>query len=112
MIHQNSSAYEDGAIRCDDRGLTIRRYYPWGAKRIDYPSIRAVERLPLAGVNRVRKWRIWGSGDFMHWWNLDVRRPAKDLALVIDLGHFVRPTITPDDPAAVERILTEHIAGS
>jgi hypothetical protein len=33
------------------------------------------------------------------------------LALVIDVGHRVRPTITPDDPAAVERILAGRISG-
>jgi hypothetical protein len=33
------------------------------------------------------------------------------LALVIDVGHHVRPTITPDDPDAVERILAGHITG-
>jgi hypothetical protein len=33
------------------------------------------------------------------------------LALVIDVGHHVRPTITPDDPDAVERVLVGHIAG-
>ncbi|MFJ9588621.1 PH domain-containing protein [Streptomyces acidicola] len=105
----NTAAYNDGGILCDDQGLTIRRYYPWGTKRIHYTSIRGVETLPLTGPNRVRKWRIWGSGDFIHWWNLDPQRPKKNTALVIDVGHRVRPTITPDDPTAVARILTEMI---
>jgi hypothetical protein len=48
-----------------------------------------------------------GFGDFIHWWNLDPRRPKKNVALVIDVGRRVRPTITPDDPTAVARILTE-----
>ncbi|MGI5154457.1 hypothetical protein [Microbispora sp. CA-102843] len=106
-MSMNTAAYDDGAILCDDQGLTIRRYYPWGTKRIRYTSIKGVETLPLTGLNRVRKWRIWGSGDFIHWWNLDPRRPKKNVALVIDVGRHVRPTITPDDPAAVARILTE-----
>jgi hypothetical protein len=108
-MNENAPAYDDGGIVCDDQGLTIRRYYPWGSKRIPYSAVKAVAELPLTGVNTVRRWRIWGSGDFLHWWNLDTRRPEKDLALVIDLGHRVRPTITPDDPDAVERILAEHI---
>jgi len=33
------------------------------------------------------------------------------MALVIDVGHHVRPTITPDDPDDVERILASHITG-
>ena len=103
------TVYDDGGIVCDDQALTIRRYYPWGAKRVPYAAIRSVDKLPLTGVNQVRRWRIWGSGDFLHWWNLDRRRPTKDMALVIDNGRRVRPTITPDDPTAVERILADHV---
>jgi hypothetical protein len=83
MSHESTTVYEDGGILCDDQGLTIRRYYPWGAKRIPYTLIRDVEKLPLTGANKIRRWRIWGSGDFVHWWNLDAHRPEKDLALVI-----------------------------
>jgi hypothetical protein len=45
----------------------------------------------------------------VHWWNLDRRRPKKELALVLDTGHRIHPTITPDDPQTVERILVEHL---
>lgn len=111
MKDENAPVYDDGSIRCDAQGLTIRRYYPWGAKRIPYGSVKGVTELPLTGMSTVRKWRIWGSGDFLHWWNLDTHRPEKDMALVIDVGHRVRPTITPEDPGAVERILAERIPG-
>jgi hypothetical protein len=57
----------------------------------------------------VRKWRIWGSGDFVHWWNRDLQRPNKTVALVLDVGRRVRPTITPDDPETVELIIKEHL---
>jgi hypothetical protein len=105
----NTATYDDGAIRCDDQELIIRRYYPWGAKRIRYTSIRGIETLPLTGLNKVRKWRLWVSGDFVHWWNLDLRRAGKSVALVIDVGRAVRPAITPDDPTAVANILTARI---
>lgn len=105
----NAAAYDDGSILCEEGELIIRRYYPWGAKRIRYASIRGIQELPLTGLDKVRKWRIWGSGDFVHWWNLDPRRPGKSTALVIDVGRRVRPTITPDDPAAVASILAERI---
>lgn len=106
----STTLYDDGGIACDDQGLVIRRYYPWGAKRIPYTSIKGVGRLALEGLSKPRKWRIWGSGDFVHWWNLDRKRPYKDLALVLDIGHRTRPTITPRDPETVERILTEHVS--
>lgn len=100
--------YDDGGIACDDRSLIIRAYYLWGGdKTIPYSTIRRVERRPLTGLTG--KWRIWGSGDFVHWWNLDRKRPSKEAALVVDLGRRVVPMITPDDPDAVQRILTEHI---
>lgn len=104
------TAYDDGAIACDDETLVIRRYYPWGAKRIPYTKINGVTELPLVGLNKVRRWRLWGSGDFVHWWNLDTKRPYKTVALVIDVGRHVRPTITPDDPETVERILKQQIS--
>lgn len=99
--------YDDGRVALDENGILIRRYYPWGDKRIPYASIRSVERLPPL---RVRKWRLWGSGDFVHWWNLDPGRPKKDVAIAIDVGKRIHPTITPDDPEAVERILGENTA--
>jgi hypothetical protein len=98
--------YDDGQIACDDRGLIVRRYYPWGTKRIPYGSIRSVKRLPL---KRFRgRWRLWGSGDFKHWWNLDPGRPHKAVALEIDVGGRILPTITPEDPDVVDQILAEH----
>jgi hypothetical protein len=102
--------YDDGGIVCDDQRLRINRYYPWGRKQIPYAAIKGVTVLPLTGANRVRRWRIWGSGDFVHWWNLDTHRPNKEVALVIDVGRRIRPTITPDDPTTVERILVEHLS--
>jgi hypothetical protein len=56
--------HDDGNIACDDTELIIRRYHPWGAKRIPYSSVREVKRRPLSPVRG--KWRIWGSGDFVH----------------------------------------------
>ena len=99
--------YDDGRIACDDIVLIVRRYYPWGSKEIPYSSIRSVNRRPLTGVRG--RWRIWGSGDFKRWWNLDPGRPHKAVALEIDVGRRIVPTITPDDPDAVERILAEHL---
>jgi Bacterial PH domain len=100
--------YDDGKIACDDTGLLIRRYYPWGVKRIPYASIRSIRRLSLG----IRKWRLSGSGDFLHWWNFDPNRPKKETALDIDTGHRIHPTITPDDPEAVEHILNQHLTSA
>jgi hypothetical protein len=74
---------------------------------IPYTSIRSVESRPLSDV---RKWRIWGSGDFVHWWNLDRERPRKDVVLELDTGGRIRSLITPDDPSTVAGILAERLA--
>ena len=109
MSDESDPVYDDGQIVCHSDELVIRRYYPWGSKRIPYTSLKGIDTLPLVGVNEGRRWRIWGSGDFVHWWNLDPSRPHKELALVLDVGGRVRPTITPDDPEAVEHIVNEHV---
>jgi hypothetical protein len=46
--------------------------------------------------------RIWGTANPRYWASLDPGRPGKRQALVLDVGRFVRPFITPDDPDAVE----------
>jgi hypothetical protein len=110
MNESGKVGYDDGGVVCDDQSLLIRRYYPWGAKRIPYSAIQGVTELPLRGASRVRRLRFWGTGDFIHWWNFDSRRNHKELALVLDVGRRVRPTITPDDPPVVAGILRAHLS--
>ena len=96
--------YEDGTVACTDSELVIRHYYfPAGAKRIPYSAIREVRRVPLGSLGR---WRIHGSGDLVHWFSFDLRRPRKDMALVVHLDGVVRPVVTPDDPSRVVDVLT------
>jgi hypothetical protein len=52
--------------------------------------------------------RIQGSGDFVHWFHLDVGRPRKDTALAVYLDGRIRPVITPDHPDQVEAELAAH----
>jgi hypothetical protein len=98
------TGYDDGSIACTDSEIVIRNYYfPAGAKRIPYAAIKEVREVPLRVFG---KWRIWGSGDFVHWFNLDVGRPRKETALVVHTNARIRPVITPDDPARVVAELT------
>ncbi|HLG67198.1 MAG TPA: hypothetical protein VKV36_04925 [Acidimicrobiales bacterium] len=105
---ESQALYDDGRIACDDEGITIRWYYLWGARRIPYRAIRAVRTYPLSLARG--KWRIWGSGDLAHWYNLDRTRPTKQTGIEIDLGRRIVPCITPDDAAAVTHIIEEHLA--
>jgi hypothetical protein len=99
------SGYDDGRIMCADREIVIRHYYLAGPKRIAYNAIRQVVEAPLGPMG---KWRIHGSGDFVHWFNFDPRRPRKDTALVIYLDGRIRPVITPDEPGRVVAELADH----
>jgi hypothetical protein len=101
------SDYRDRWIACTPNAIEIRGYYlPWGTKRIRYSSIRSVRRVRMGAFTG--KGRIWGTANPRYWASLDPRRPRKDVALVLDLGRFVRPVVTPDDPDAVETAIREH----
>lgn len=97
--------YDDGTVACTEDELVIRRYYvPRGDKRIPYRTIKGVRRVPLESMG----WRIriWGSRDFVHWWNLDLHRSDKPVALIVDTGARFRPVITPDD---ADRLVAELV---
>ncbi len=74
-------------------------------KTIPYTKILSIEQRPAS------RGRVWGTGNFIHWHNLDVGRPRKKTGLVIDLGRHIKPVVTPDDPGAVIRILARHGIG-
>lgn len=101
--------YDDGSVACDDDGLAIQRYYPWGARGIRYRDIKDVSVLPLSGWIPVQPWTLWGPADLEHWWNLDPHRQTKHVALVIDTGSRFKPTVTPLDPESFERIVRAHL---
>lgn len=102
------SLYRDRWIECSPTQLIIRGYYfPIGlAKRIDYRRILRVEPFEMGAWTG--KWRIWGTTSPRCWAHLDPGRPRKTVGLILDLGGFVRPWITPEDPDAVEAIITSR----
>ncbi|MGO8948612.1 MAG: hypothetical protein ACLQUY_13315 [Ktedonobacterales bacterium] len=103
--------YDDGLVQLDSSGLTIRRYYfPFGtSKHIPYAQIKGVHQWRMGGPGTF-KGRLWGSGDFQTWAPLDLRRPWKEKALILDIGTSVRPVITPNDPDRVLALLQEQTA--
>jgi hypothetical protein len=99
--------YRDARITCDGDGIRIGWYYfPAGSKLIRWADVRQVEEHDMGtGIGHGR-WRIWGSGDLRHWFNLDGNRPKKRLAYIFHLGGWTRPVLTPDDPAAFKQALS------
>ena len=106
--NRRMSEYKDRWIECTDSALVVRGYYfPWGSKRIPYASIKSLDRFAMTALRG--KGRIWGSGDFVHWANLDPRRPTKSVGFYLDVGRRIIPFLTPDDPDAFEQVLRAHI---
>jgi hypothetical protein len=104
----SGSLYRDRWIECTSGALRIRGYYfPWGTKTVPYTSIRAFRRVEMGVFGG--QLRIWGTGHPRYWASLDPGRPAKKDALILDLGRFVRPFLTPDDTDAVEAVLRAHV---
>jgi hypothetical protein len=101
-----ANLYEDRWISCGDDGIRVRWYYLWGTKRIPYRSVRGIKRVRLTPVRG--KARIWGTANPRYWASLDPKRATKQTALVLDLGRFVRPFLSPEDPDAFERVVRER----
>jgi hypothetical protein len=101
--------YDDGGLVLDGEGLTIRRYYfPWaGAKRIPYQQIRRALVRPMGWLSG--RGRGWGTSHPGYWFPLDLHRAAKHAVVVLDLGHRVKPCVTPDDPDRVIQLLSERV---
>jgi hypothetical protein len=101
--------YQDRRIRCTADAVLIRGYYfPWGTKRVRYQDIREVRRVPVKRF--FGRGRIWGSTTLRYWANFDPGRPGKKEALILDTGRSMLPFITPDDPAAVATVISQHSA--
>jgi hypothetical protein len=102
-----SDDYNDGKIECGPTTLRIRGYYfPYGTKDIPYASIKGLSRFEMSALRG--KLRIWGTGNFKYWANLDTGRPSKTIGFIVDNGKSVKPFITPDNPDAFETTLRER----
>jgi hypothetical protein len=103
-----AALYEDRWIRCEPDRLIIRGYYfPFGSRKaIAYRDIRSVTSHPLTALGG--RWRIWGASDPRYWFHLDPGRPHKQTALILDLGKWVKPVITPDDAARAAAIIAQR----
>jgi hypothetical protein len=99
--------YRDEWIECTDEGIRIRGYYfPWGTKLIPYRKIRSVQRVALSAFRG--QLRLWGTANPRYWASLDPHRGSKKEGLVLDVGRFVHPFITPDDIDTVESAVRAH----
>lgn len=101
--------YTDNVVELNEQGITLRRYYfPLAlSKHIPYTAIHNIEQRPM-GI-WTGKGRLWGSGDLRHWAPLDLHRPHKDTVIILDLGRYIQPVFSPNDPERVLALLHQHM---
>lgn len=104
------ATYDDDVVTLDDTGLTVKNYFlPGRSRRIRYDDIIHAELIQLGfGTGRHQ---LVGIGPlrprlFFHW---DRKRSAKSEGLSLDLGHWLRLAITPDDPDHVLTVLAAQL---
>jgi hypothetical protein len=102
--------YDDGSVRLDSHGLTLRRYYfPTGkSKSLGYDQIQAIHTHPLTWLSG--RERGWGTAHPGYWLPLDLGRFRKRVLVVLDVGRRVSPAFTPDDPDTVVELVRQRLA--
>ena len=102
--------YEDTSITLDEDGVTIKNYRrPGDTKRIAYQTIRSFEPFEMGFWSGRHRLVGIGFGRPRNWFQWDRDRKNKLTAISIDVGKRILPTVTPDDPDAVARILRESV---
>jgi hypothetical protein len=104
--------YEDAGLVLDEDGITIRRYYflLTAPKRIAYNKIRGIRAKPMSWASGKR--RFLGAADPRYRLPRDGHRASKQTLLILELGRWVRPCITPEDPARVIALLRDLVRPS
>ncbi|MFI0720954.1 hypothetical protein [Streptomyces sp. NPDC021224] len=102
-----TATYRDTWISCTDDAIRIRGYYfPWGTKKIRYGSLAAAKRVRLGPTTG--QLRLWGTASWTVWASLDPGRMRKSEGVLLDVGHRVRPLVTPADVGAFLAALDAH----
>ena len=101
--------YEDAGLVLDEDGITIRRYYFLLSvpKRVAYNKIRGIRAKPMSWVKD--KGRLLGALNPRYRLPRDVHRATKQTLLILELGRWVKPCITPEDPAKVIALLKTRV---
>lgn len=96
--------YEDDTTAVDTTFVTLKRYYfPFARpKRI---KLADIESITIRRSSWMTRYRLWGSNNFRNWLPLDLHRPGKTHMIELDIGKWVRPMFTPDDPQLVADLL-------
>ncbi|REK78066.1 hypothetical protein DVG80_32690 [Rhodococcus erythropolis] len=107
----DTAIYEDGTVRLNEDGVTIRHYYfPFVGKFVPYSQIETVDLGVMSWLGG--RLRVWGTTDFGSWFSFDLRRPWKDTAVVLSLEGGGAPAFTPADPSVVNAEIGKRLSPS
>jgi hypothetical protein len=101
--------YDDGGLLLDEDGLTIRRYYFSVGGRKAHPLHRDTARDGSADGLADRQGSRVGHSAPGLLVPQDLRRAAKRILVVLDVGHRVKPCVTPDDPDRFVELLQGRV---
>lgn len=100
--------YSDHLVTLTRETITFERYYfPFGGSKT--VALDRIERVAVHEPGlRSGKWRLHGTGDFRHWFPMDMARPTRDRIFVAFIeGQRLRIGFTAVDGARVEGLLRD-----
>ena len=100
--------YKDKLIEISNNFILLKNYYlPFiGSKRVPFDKIKSVTVEKPSLLNG--QFRIWGTGNFVTWFPLDLWRPSRDKIFIIALiGKTMRIGFTTENSETVIRILEQ-----
>ena len=102
--------YEDDSVLLDDEGVTIKNYRKrHDDKRISYRTIQDFELFEMGFWSGRHRLIGLSFGRPRNWFPWERNRRDKRIAVSLDVGKLILPTVTPDDPDAVAAILSEQV---
>ena len=106
-------SYEDETIELDNEGVRIKNYRgPGDSKYVPYNRIQDFEVFEVGfwtGRHRLVGIPMGRPHNWFHW---NRKRSNKNIAIGLETGRWIRPTIVPDDALAVQEILQAKIQNS
>ena len=104
------SMYSDKLIEIRDDAILFRNYYfPTSfSKTVKFSEVEKIEIVKPAV--RSGKYRYWGSGDFLHWFPLDIQRSKRDVIYILyRKNKRIRIGFTVEDSEKVTALLKQKV---
>ena len=98
--------YSDKLVVIKDDEISFHNYYfpTFFDKTVKYSEVEKIEILKPTLLNG--KYRYWGTGDFLHWYPMDMRRSRREVIFILyRKGKRIKIGFTVEDAEKVTEIL-------